>query len=179
MAYEESQMKPANEWYEKLGFTNIRRCSWDSEEGKNLQKDDIDLRANWLGNTVYISEKFRSKDYGDIMVELEDKFDGSLRFSGWLFKSHADYIFYHTPKAIYIIETQYLIDFVRPIYGEQFEFFKDKILLCNTWRPGADHKYQDIKVKHIPTYILGEMQWVGLQMIIPLKYLSNIKIIHK
>lgn len=179
LAYEESQLKAANDLYDKMRIANIRRCSWNTEDGRQHQRNDIDFIANLNGKIIHVSEKFRSCNYNDIMIELEDKYNSQINYSGWLFKSQADYIFYHMPNTLYIFETSYLQTFTKPIYEEMFPEFRDKLLNYDTWRLGQSHKLHDILIKHIPTYIMGERVWEGLQMIVPLHYLGNIKIIHK
>lgn len=181
LKYEDSQMSPANKFYESLGFTNIRRCRYETPTGRKNQEADIDLKAKYNGKIIKISEKFRSIDYGDVMVELEDKFEGSMNKNGWIFKSKADYIFYHTPKALYIIPVVYLRKLAEYVYDTQWDNFKDKILKLPSWRtgPSSDPNYPDVRFKHIPTTSMGRKLWEGLQVIIPLRYIDNIKIIHK
>ena len=89
-AIEKNAMGPANEAYKSLGITNIRRCSWNTEGGRKNQRDDIDLIATWNGKRTKISEKFRTLDAGDILVELLSDIDNHK--PGSYIKSQADYI---------------------------------------------------------------------------------------
>lgn len=120
LAFEESQMEGANRFYEYLSASNIRRCRWSTSGGKAKQKADIDLEMRWslelngeVKNKIWkISEKFRSADYPDIMLEI---YDDVHNMTGSNLHSEADLLFYHTPSALYILDAQAVKEYIQSI----------------------------------------------------------------
>lgn len=102
--YEKSWQATADALYKKLGFTDIRRFDFDAGGvNKSLQLKDIDLELKGR-TTITVSEKFRSRDFGDIMLEIVQSYGTDKEKDGWALISEADYLFQMTPKSLYIIK---------------------------------------------------------------------------
>lgn len=75
----------------ELGWKNPSFVHFITEEGKRLQRADIDLTAYENGRQIGVSEKIRKRKYGgDVLVEIYSSFED--RKKGWLAESEADYI---------------------------------------------------------------------------------------
>lgn len=89
--------------YRKL-FPNVKKVKFANDF--KTQKSGIDKVLIFPnGNHVYIEEKKRRVDYGDILLEIWS--DWEKRKRGWLYTSQSDYIFYAIiPTAqVYILPT--------------------------------------------------------------------------
>lgn len=178
--YEDQQKPRAELLYKSMGFYNIKRCSWDTDGGKKNQRDDIDvIMRDTDGKIVHISEKFRAKDWGDMMIELYSSFNpGKYHKSGWGLTSKADYYFYFVPKKLYTIPTQDIAGILHA-YGldipENLNWFTpDQI---ESLKNGKSVRLSNLPFKHdfrlIPTTLMGEEKWRGLTISIPWRVLLD------
>ena len=110
--FEKDCIPKADKLLNKAGAEYVR---WKYSEfvGKTMQNKDIDLTMKVDGfNNGYchISEKFRSGDYGDMMIELYSNYKGNVwdAKQGWGMNTEADYIFYYTPERTYIVNAKQL-----------------------------------------------------------------------
>lgn len=174
-AIEKNAMGSANEAYKSLGITNIRRCSWNTEGGRKNQKDDIDLIATWNGKRTKISEKFRTLDAGDILVELLSDIDNHK--PGSYIKSQADYIFYHMTQSLYILDVVKLQQMIndlhlnpneRDLMGEFSPNQKSRLI------SGEEVECNGLGFRIFPTYIGGDLAWEGLCVFLPLDKLKDV-----
>ncbi len=95
--YEQTQFERADTYYRKLGATEIKRCDYNTCEGRILQCEDIDVQIYIKGKWINISEKHRANDYGDLLLEVYSMYPDEL---SWIYKSKADLLFYFTPESI-------------------------------------------------------------------------------
>ena len=103
--YEHTQFERANDYYRRLGATEIKRCDFKTCQGKTLQHEDIDAQICVKGRWINISEKHRTSDFGDLLIEVYSMYPDEL---SWIYKSKADLLFYFTPKNIYQINEKEL-----------------------------------------------------------------------
>lgn len=100
-SFEQDNFSFADQFYkEKLGAKNICRIGYETELEKRLQRNDIDLIFNWKGKDWLVSEKFRQKDYGDLLIELYSHFPHK---PGWMDHSKAELLVYFAGESVYII----------------------------------------------------------------------------
>lgn len=100
LEFEKSQINSANILYEKMGLTNVRRSTYHSDggcENKHYRIDMICRDPN--GKLIKVCEIFRSYDWDDMMLEYERDYGGCTKRMHYV----VDYIFYHTPETLYII----------------------------------------------------------------------------
>lgn len=99
--YEKSWQPAADHFYKsKYPSSIINRFDSNSELDLDYQLKDIDLSLEIDDKTIYISEKFRQKDYGDLLIELYSKYPHT---KGWMENSAADYLAYFNPESVYIL----------------------------------------------------------------------------
>ncbi|MDX0604904.1 hypothetical protein GOD78_18240 [Sinorhizobium medicae] len=75
-----------SEWYGAVMEAMFgRNCIWSPVNDVARQKSGIDVSVtNWLGQQFFVDDKFRSKDYGDLLVEtMSDRLNRRL---GWMIK---------------------------------------------------------------------------------------------
>lgn len=192
LKYEDAQKIPADNLYKRMGFYNIRRCSWDTPGGKKLQREDVDLRMRDRdGKILNVSEKFRTKDWGDIAIEIFSTWDPKNKTykPGWGISGQSDYIFYHTPDTLYIVNTDSLKRFLQS-FGLDRPLFYGWLELGDAAEPLLDNKplkipYMPFKceLRSIKTTIMGSDVWRGLILTISwdslYKFGLDIKIIDK
>lgn len=92
---------------EGFGFKNVSFVNFNTEEGKELQRHDVDVLADdVLDNHYKISEKIRKYKYpGDILVEVWSGFEEKIK--GWLSDSIADYLtLFYDDKALCVDSKQ-------------------------------------------------------------------------
>ena len=101
LSYEQSNFPVQDQFYtEQLGATVITRADFDDEEGRVLQRMDVDVQFMYNGNLINVSEKNRTRDYGDLLLEFYSKFPDT---PGWMNNSNADYLAYFVPGKVYWI----------------------------------------------------------------------------
>ena len=104
--YEHSNFPKANKFYtEILKVGKITRIGFDNEESRALQRLDVDACFEYNGKQVYVSEKHRKVDYGDLLLEVFSKFPHT---PGWMNNSAADYLAYFVPRKVYWINKKQL-----------------------------------------------------------------------
>lgn len=85
-----------NFYQSTLNATVKQRTDYNTDEGKLLQQHDVDVILEMPdGQVIKVSEKDRTIDYGDMLIEMYSIFPDT---PGWMEDSEADYI------AYYIIE---------------------------------------------------------------------------
>jgi hypothetical protein len=104
----ESQKPYWNELYKQFFPTMVSSSLCDGDSDMVAQEHGID-RIIYLrdGKKVLIDEKWRSKDWGDIALEMSSSVEHQR--PGWIEKdSWADFICYHTPSKTYMLNTHQL-----------------------------------------------------------------------
>ena len=99
-------------------FNNFyRKRNWPYKRifGKDNKKYDCVVLIN--GVWVKIEEKFRSKDWSDMAVELVQ--DTETNSPGWLYYTEADWILYGMEDRIYLVKVRELREFVKH-YKDKF-----------------------------------------------------------
>ncbi len=100
--YENEQIKKADKFYhDVLHVFDIKRFNYQLSEERKMQLHDIDLLLTYQNKSYKVSEKFRSKDFGDLYLEIYSKYP---KVSGWLNEGISDYIMYFTPEKVYCID---------------------------------------------------------------------------
>lgn len=126
--YEQNQLKAQDDFYLRT-FGNIEsinrhpygRTNLDTE----LQRQDIDLTLKLKnGEEVTISEKNRTRNYKDILLEIYQGYPNNI-VPGWWYKSKAKTLAYFIPSdnIVYLIEEKSLRKFfnkyVEPIINPE------------------------------------------------------------
>lgn len=118
-------------FYQKnLNAKVLSRTDYDTPEGKSLQQQDVDAILSMPDNReIKVSEKDRTKDYGDMLIEMYSIFPDT---PGWMEDSEADYIAYFIInediiEQVYWINAHQLKDF----YNSQLKSIE---LLSNEFR---------------------------------------------
>lgn len=126
LEFEDRCKKVADNIYRKLGATKIRRWDYQNKEGKDKQLEDIDVTIA-TKNRVYnasekfdasgefkVSEKFRTSDYGDMLIEIKNHPIGDKQNlkDSWGFESKADYYMYFVPGVLHEISTKPLKNYL-------------------------------------------------------------------
>lgn len=175
---EKKAMEPANNAYKRLGITNIKRCSWNTKGGMENQKNDIDLMATWNGKRLKISEKFRSLDVDDILVELISDIENHKL--GSYIKSQADYIFYHMLSSLYVLD---VIKLQKMINDLDLNPNKKNIIdnfdqgQLSRLYSGEEVEYNGLNFRIFPTYIAGRATWEGLCVFLQLDKLKDVIVV--
>ena len=122
LSYEQSQFPVQDKFYtEKLGAKVITRADFDDEEGRALQRMDVDVQFEYNGKLINVSEKHRTRDYGDLLLEFYSMFPD---IPGWMNNSNADYLAYFVPEKVYWINKRELEDFyenvLKPVVTKDF-----------------------------------------------------------
>lgn len=106
LKYEKSQQPIADNLYLRQygNLHEFERYDWEvTEENKKLQKMDIDCsfldRFQSPPKRIYISEKFRQSDWGDMCIELYSDYYKNKPGSALI--SKADYYFYYIDPEYY------------------------------------------------------------------------------
>lgn len=107
--YEQSKFPVQDKFYtERLGATVISRADFDDDEGRALQRMDVDVQFIYKGERINVSEKNRKQDYGDLLLEFYSMFPDT---PGWMNNSNADYLAYFVPGKVYWINKRELEEF--------------------------------------------------------------------
>lgn len=107
--YENEQIKRADKFYRDiLHVSDIKRFNYQFSEERKMQRQDIDLILTYQNKSYKVSEKFRSKDFGDLYLEIYSKYPNVL---GWLREGVSDYLMYFTPENVYCIDDHSLKNF--------------------------------------------------------------------
>lgn len=111
LQYEHKEQIRADQFYTgKMCAKNIVRYNTDSKNDIEFQKQDVDLSFELNGSRVMISEKFRSKDFGDLYLECYSKFPDTL---GWMHHSNADFLACFFPERVLWINKKKLVEFFK------------------------------------------------------------------
>lgn len=101
VSYEKEWHHRANFFYfSKYPNGKIRRYDANTPEHIQFQKQDIDVSILFQDKIVHLSEKFRQKDYGDLLIEIYSKYPEK---EGWMDNSVADFLVYFCENKVYII----------------------------------------------------------------------------
>ncbi len=114
LCYEQSLFPVQDKFYtEQLGAKAISRADYEDEIGRELQRKDVDVQFVYNGKLINVSEKNRTADYKDLLLEFYSMFPHKR---GWMDNSDADYLAYFVPHKVYWIDKR------------QLEFFYHEIL---------------------------------------------------
>lgn len=126
LKFEANRQERINEFYNFLGWETEKQ-EWSTPEGRVNQLLGIDKIVK--PNGLRISEKFRRKDWGDLLIELCSK---TPDVPGWAYTEESDILLVHTLQNIYLFDYQQIRDFVREelepalgLYGNKY-FYIDK-----------------------------------------------------
>lgn len=135
LGYEQSQMGKADRYYTKRWKAdNIERFSWEDPKGRGMQRRGIDCKVQIGERTILVSEKFRSRSYGDMMIELQ-----CGNSAGWGITDTSEILCYFTDRDCYIIQTEtmrrVLSDFLTWIKENKVKFTPPKMELTFKGHP--------------------------------------------
>lgn len=178
LAYEKGQLEIGDSfatWFKQhKGLDgDIRRMNWRDPQGRFWQKKDVDLMIGDIG----ISEKYRSNDYGDMLIEIFS--DCEEYKMGWGYEGRSDYIFYFVKElnknaGPIMLDKVYVVDsgWVRKAASRYAG--RPEIGMCTSdeaWKKPMKSGClsqeiaigsEDVFVCRIPTYINKELMWYGL-----------------
>ena len=176
LEYEKSQQKKADDFYKKLfgdKLLEIKRWDYNEDEcSRKMQQMGVDvtLTIKFTGRTFnnvidksklnisyHISEKFRTKDWGDMLIELYSKFPET---KGWGHHNAADYIVYFVGDNVYVIDNKELVSFVENISNDISENFLNNIFKTNTKKRYFEcYKGKSINIIKTPTCLDDKEGW--------------------
>ena len=135
LGYEQSQMGKADRYYTKRWKAdNIERFSWEDPKGRGMQRRGIDCKVQIGERTILVSEKFRSRSYGDMMIELQ-----CGNSAGWGITDTSEILCYFTDRDCYIIRTEsmrkVLSDFLTWIKENKVKFTPPRMKLTFRGHP--------------------------------------------
>ena len=132
--YEKSQQPIADNYYIRLyGNRNeLERYDWEDSDGQYMQRKGIDCsiidRNQQPPKRIYISEKFRRDDWGDMLIELYSSYPKTF---GWGITDH------DVDKYAYFIDPENFrrrnSDQRDPVYGKVYEIDAETIHKIATW----------------------------------------------
>jgi hypothetical protein len=98
-AWEGDQAEMADAfYYETIGVENIIRFNSGSLRDMDFQRADIDVQLHAKGRVANVSEKFRKRDYPDILLEIYSLYPN---VSGWFMRSEASHLVCFMPSNVY------------------------------------------------------------------------------
>ena len=134
ISYEKSQQPIADNYYIRLyGNRNeLERYDWKDPNGQYMQRKGIDCsiidRIQQPPKRIYISEKFRKQDWGDMMIEIYSSFPKTF---GWGITDH------DVDKYAYFIDPEFFrrrnSDPRDVVYGRVYEVQADIINKIARW----------------------------------------------
>ena len=111
--YEHSNFPVQDMFYtDQLGAKVISRADYEDEIGRELQRKDVDVQFVYNGRLINVSEKNRTSDYNDLLLEFYSMFPHKR---GWMDNSEADYLAYFVPHKVYWIDKRQLEVFYHEI----------------------------------------------------------------
>lgn len=182
--YECSRHAMANQFINQF-YTLKMRPQWNNEEGKLLQRADIDAIAeDRRGKYVKISEKFRSDYYSDILVELYRDLDKGIE--GWGLHSQADFYHYWMRRKVYEIPVNDITNvcqFFMNTGQEAIEqFISEGMKRMDFFFLGVNEELDEpIEMSFISNPTFGKSSkilWKNLTLAIPFKVLKYFNIPH-
>jgi hypothetical protein len=177
---EHSHFNMANAFYQRyFKPANIIRADYNLPQGKELQKSDIDLHLDFGESRTAVSEKFRNKDYGDILLERYSKFPFK---EGWMHHSKADFLAYFVPKKVYWVDKYMLRNFYQKqilpqLSAGHFRYLLKKNLQRNASCPfyirlnGKKETLFLTQAYNVPK--AEETEWYTMSICVPFKILKK------
>lgn len=170
--YEKSQQNVADEFYKsKWPGCNIFRPDYTAGgRQKELQQSDVDVViTTGSGETIYISEKFRTTHFPDVMLEVYSVWEQQKL--GWGYSEvptiHCHFHQHHSEQFVRIIDTAEINAFVHSHDPKCFEkAFKLK-------QKHTTDKY-GITYRHIISY-RGQSTWYGSTITVPVERFKTLK----
>lgn len=95
--YDQAAMADAF-YYDRLGVENVVRFNTGSMRDMDFQRADIDVQLHAKGRIANISEKFRTRNYPDILIELYSLYPD---VSGWFRRSLATHLVCFMPDVVH------------------------------------------------------------------------------
>lgn len=148
LEYEKSCFSKQDEFYKRIGVSNIIRFDYDNPEEKELQRKDIDLELTFkTGKVVSVSEKNRPTNYGDLLFEIWSMYEQGK--PGWSVTGESDLTFY------------FVNSLVNPYVGifntkSLHAFIKDNDVLTQNTPEAWDGLHRDSKcIKDVSLWIKG------------------------
>lgn len=186
LKYEKSMQNDADSLYKAIIYNilhtqypqdeiniDIKRWDFNNSEGRIKQLADIDVTVivtmPMRNNTFHynISEKFRTADYNDMFVELYSKYPST---EGWGINTQADWICYHTPEDLYVVNAKDIKKLVKGMKNNMMHSINHMVEEMQEWGSNFNQNYYkntEIDFYKIPTYIRDRKMWEGLCACIP------------
>lgn len=177
LSREKAQQAKADQFYQKqFNVTEIIRYSDDSEAHMNFQRQDIDLSLVKNEKRIFVSEKFRDKDFGDLYLEAYSKYPD---IKGWMHTNNADFMAYFFPERIVWIDKRQLTAFYHEIlspavpesfYQTIFDGFRNRNKIMSQTIKLQDKYY---KINVIQAFNkTGMSSWHTIGVSIPFEFLK-------
>lgn len=123
---ENSNRNRADEFYRSLGATNITIHDYNTDSGKYNQVQDIDVTVQFSRNSgkidVNISEKARTKNYGDTVLELYSKYPQQ---KGWGLTGNSDRVAIFYPDEVVVFHSKDLKRVAEELLDPVTEFIQE------------------------------------------------------
>ena len=177
LAYEKSQQALADILYKEIWPNKIIRrpdfCA--NKHDRELQEADVDVVVtNKEGgqNPWYISEKFRTQPYNDILIELWADYEHNK--PGWAELSIAhEHYFYHNSKTPFVrIVPTWAIKKMARRFKEEFGAVIAEMYKAGDRARTITLGSSEIILRFIPTKKKGRVLYNGVCAIIPLEVLG-------
>lgn len=177
-AFEKSRFEKANSFYiQKLGVKEIHRIGFDTEQDKQLQREDIDLiLLNKNDEKIAVSEKFRKNNYNDIYFELYSKFPDVI---GWSQFSTADYTACFFKDYVVIYKTEETKKVLQLILNEHNLDSHFAEMINNHLKESSSITIKEDKFKIRLIQAYNKMQgkeWYTMGVAIPFEVFEQLKV---
>ena len=138
---EKDGQSTADKFYRSRGATNITR--WDYKDcirGRYMQQDDIDVTVEFYNafsildttkKSIDVSEKFRTQDFGDHMIEIWSNYQ--RKKPGSHIKCKAEWIEQFVPGGVYEVPNAQALRALAMYARDYFDWNK----LFTTLKPGT------------------------------------------
>lgn len=155
--------KTADRFYREAGF-RVNRPQYDNPYGRELQKIGYDVILHNNQTSYTVSEKFRTHDWGDMLVEF-----ASGKDEGWIFKEIPSVIHYFVVDDAEDPENQNLKCYI--INRAQLAAYVERMLTSTRLLHGGDwsallanhqnFETNGLKFYAIPTEVNGKVAYWG------------------
>lgn len=171
-----------NFYKEKLHAIKIERYDFKSTYGKEMQRKDIDLKLTTEKGIYLVSEKKRSRYFGDLYLESYSKYPNT---AGWIEHTEADLFAYFFTETALILNMNQMKNFYFAVLKSNIQTTWYNKIYSNKEKSLYQKYNISLNGKSYDIYIIqaynknGGSEWYTLGFSIPLIVLKDNNIIYK